>query len=94
MLTLPNDTDQRGHKAVALVASGALDGAPYLDHSSLRLVPSQSKDGAFYITDACSCSCADAKYRKVVCKHQQAVRILNVLKLAEQTNRQHLEAVA
>jgi len=88
------DSDSRGQKALALVASGALDEAHYVERSStVRLVPSQSKDGAFYLADATCCTCADRKYRNTICKHMQAIRVINLLKCAAQTNRQTLEAV-
>jgi uncharacterized Zn finger protein len=86
MTTLPQS---RSTRAVALVASGALDDsvAIYLDPArTQRLVPSQSKEGAFYVTSANSCTCPDATYRKAVCKHQQAVRVARVLAAAEQEN--------
>ena len=61
MQTLPNDTDQRGQKALALVASGALAQPVYLDCSrTQRLVPSCTTEGAFYVTSLTSCSCPDS----------------------------------
>jgi hypothetical protein len=97
MPTLLNSSDDsRGQKALALVSSGALEQPVWLDQSlSQRLVPSCTKEGAFYVTDAKTCTCPDAKYRRAVCKHQQAVRLANVLKLAQQENQQaQLEVVA
>ena len=77
----------RGKSAVALVASGALDNPIYLENGhAQRLVPSCTNEGSFYVTDATSCTCPDAQYRKSVCKHQIAVRLAYVLELAEQEN--------
>jgi len=88
------DSDSRGQKALALVASGALEQPVYLDCSrTQRLVPSCTTEGAFYVTSLTSCSCPDAKYRPAkTCKHQIAARLADVLARAEQENQ--LEAVA
>jgi hypothetical protein len=78
MTTLP---ESRGHKALALVASGALDTLiPVVDNEHF-LIPSCSTEGASYITSTHQCSCNDFKYRGKVCKHQVALRLANVLKV-------------
>jgi len=94
MTTLSDTT--RGQKAVALVASGALDHALYLEgSSSQRLVPSCSREGAFYVTSLDSCTCPDSTYRKAkVCKHRIALRLKSVLDQADVENTQRLEVVA
>lgn len=93
MATLP---ESRGHKAVQLVASGALEHVLTVDGSDTqRLIPSCSREGAFYVTDDHSCTCPDATYRKAVCKHMQAIRIAAVLADAERANTQSsLQVVA
>jgi hypothetical protein len=95
----PTTSDTRGSRAMALVASGALEHPVWLDAEHVqRLVPSCAREGAFYVTSIDSCTCADAKYRRAVCKHQQAVRLAAVLAQAEQENEQagssRLEVVA
>ena len=81
-------SDSRGQRALALVASGALEHPVYLENShAQRLVPSCTNAGSFYVTDATSCTCPDATYRPgKSCKHQIAVRLAYVLELAEQEN--------
>ena len=77
----------RGKSAVALVASGALDHAIYLEgSSSQRLVPSCTNEGSFYVTDASSCTCPDHTYRKAICKHMIATRLAYVLESAAMHN--------
>ena len=84
----------RGKSAVALVASGALDN-PIFVGTEHRLVPSTSKEGAFYVTSLDSCTCPDATYRPTkVCKHRIALKLQSVLDQAEAENNQRLEVVA
>ena len=97
MTTLPNPPSRfptdRGKSAVALVASGALDN-PIFVGTEHRLVPSCSKEGAFYVTSLDSCTCADSTYRpNKVCKHRIALKLQHVLDEAEADNRT-LEVVA
>jgi hypothetical protein len=42
------------------------------------LVPS-AHDGAYYVTTKDQCTCPDAQYRNVVCKHQLFIRLRGVL---------------
>lgn len=76
-----SNADSRGQKALALVSSGALEHPVWLDQSlSQRLVPSCSKEGAFYVTDATSCTCPARRYfPRKTCKHSLALRIAAVL---------------
>lgn len=77
----------RGKSAIALVASGALDHPIYIENGhAQRLVPSCTNEGSFYVTDATSCTCPDAQYRKAVCKHQIACRLAYVLETAAMNN--------
>jgi hypothetical protein len=98
MTTVLNSTsDTRGTRAMALVASGALEHPVWLDaEHSQRLVPSCAKEGAFYVTSLNSCTCMDSKYRPAkTCKHIIACRLQHVLDQAEQENQQNrLEVVA
>ena len=83
----------RGKSAVALVASGALDN-PIFVGTEHRLVPSTSKEGAFYVVSLDSCTCADSRWRpSKVCKHRIALKLQHVLDEAEADNRT-LEVVA
>jgi SWIM zinc finger len=88
--------DSRGHKALALVNSGALEQPVYLDCSrTQRLVPSCTTEGAFYVTSLTSCSCPDSKYRRArICKHRIALKLQRVLDEAGRENQQQLEAAA
>lgn len=89
MTTLNPTPDSRGHKALALVQSGALEHVlPVGDSDTLRLVPSRTREGAFYVADADSCTCPDRSYRHAICLHMQAVRIAAVLEDAERANSQ------
>lgn len=74
----------RQQRALALVASGALDNPiPVVDNEHW-LIPSCSREGASYVTASHSCSCPDFTYRGKVCKHQVALRLINTLKTCAQ----------
>ena len=88
MTSLPQTTESRGHKALAVVASGALE-HPVFVGAEHRLVPSTSKNGAFYVTSLDSCTCMDATYRPgKICKHRIALKLQQVLDEAAQENGQ------
>ena len=95
MTTLPNPPSRfptdRGKSAVALVASGALDN-PIFVGTEHRLVPSCSKEGAFYVTSLDNCTCPDFRFRKVTCKHIAAVKIQQVLDEVGRDNQQTTES--
>lgn len=75
---------QRQQRALALVASGALDTPiPVVDDEHF-LVPSCSREGASYVTSTHQCSCQDFKYRGKVCKHICALRLVNTLNACAQ----------
>jgi hypothetical protein len=80
---MQNQLDPRSERALLLVAQGL--GDQTTRHGD-RLVPSASKEGAFYLVTLASCTCADAKYRKVTCKHQIALRLESVLRGAQAEN--------
>jgi hypothetical protein len=69
----------RQHKAMNLVASGALSNLVAVDTDHF-LVPSQNCEGAFFITSTHECSCPDSRFNSTgVCKHQIAIRLQRVL---------------
>lgn len=70
--------DVRSQGALDIVRSGQLSERCKLP-GGIELVASQSAEGAYYLVTPTSCSCPDAKYRKVTCKHQLAVRIADLL---------------
>jgi hypothetical protein len=80
---MQNQLDPRSERALLLVAQGL--GDQTTRHGD-RLVPSASKEGAFYLVTLASCTCPDATYRKVTCKHQIALRLENVIRAAEREN--------
>lgn len=76
---MQNQLNIRSQGAVLALIQNRVD----LDND---LVGSESHDGAWYRTTARSCSCPDATYRKVVCKHQIAYRLASVLRSADLAN--------
>ena len=64
--------DKRAISAMQLVVDGLGDARAA---SGEHLIPSQSREGAFYLTTEYSCSCPDRTYRKGVCKHMLSLRI-------------------
>ena len=81
--------DKRAISAMQLVVNGLGDARA---SSGERLVPSQSREGAVYLTTEHSCSCGDATYRNRVCKHQLALRLQRTIDEACPATR--LEVVA
>ena len=80
----------RAIRALTLVADGLGD---QRTASGERLVPSQSTDGAFYVTTEHDCSCKDRQYRGGVCKHMLAIRVQRTIDEALPEGRR-LEVVA
>lgn len=72
MTTVAALNDKRAISAMQLVVDGLGDERTA---SGQRLVKSQSREGAFYVTTETSCSCPDATYRQRVCKHSLALRL-------------------
>ena len=58
-----------------------------------RLIASQCKPGAFYVTTEHACSCPDSQYRGSVCKHRLALKIERTINEALADERR-LERVA
>lgn len=50
-------------------------------------LPSGEKPGVWYEVTPRSCTCPDAKYRQVTCKHMTAVNLYVEMKRAEATQR-------
>jgi SWIM zinc finger len=75
---MPFQFSARAQAALDLLQSGAVNPKLTVGNGEAILVPS-SHEGAFYATSIDSCTCPDATYRKVVCKHQLAVRVLFTL---------------
>jgi hypothetical protein len=73
--------DVRSAGALEIVRSGQLVSRVKFPNGS-ELVPSQAVEGAFYVTSQDSCTCPDARYRNLVCKHQLAIRLQDVLDAA------------
>jgi hypothetical protein len=75
---MPFQLSARAQAALDLAASGAINLKLTVGNGDAILVPS-SHEGAFYATSAQACTCPDATYRKVTCKHILAVRVLITL---------------
>ena len=80
----------RAIKAMTLVADGLGDART---SDGQRLIRSQSKDGAYYLTTEDDCSCKDRAYRGGVCKHMLAARLARVIDEAQPAERR-LEVVS
>lgn len=72
----------RSARAVELLTNGTLEHRIPVGDSH-RLVPSSRNDGSFYVVSTFDCTCPDARYRGVSCKHQLALRLQSVLDQAE-----------
>ena len=71
--------NERAIKALMLVVGGMPDVRIKAD---IRLVPSATCSGAYYMSTADRCTCDDHAYRQVVCKHILAVRLADVITAA------------
>jgi len=74
--------DDRAIKALMIVVGGMPD---VRIRDDIRLVPSATCGGAFYMTSSEKCTCDDFAFRRVVCKHRLAVRLAEVLETAGTT---------
>ena len=75
----------RAQRALLIAASLGTTGYQQLPSGEF-LVPSTRCEGAFYLTTPTSCTCPDARFRQVVCKHQISIHILRVLERADAKN--------
>lgn len=75
--------DERSIRAITLLAEGKITSER--TYNGQRVVES-SKPGAFYLVTTSTCTCPDATYRKVTCKHQIAIRLAGVLEGARIEN--------
>ena len=82
-----NSLDIRSQGALLALIGNRVD----LDEG---LVGSETHDGAWYRTTARSCTCPDATYRNVVCKHQIAYRLASVLRTAAEHNERAISPAA
>lgn len=74
----PHLTD-RQIKALMIVTGGMPD---VVIKGDIRLVPSMTCSGAYYLAAHDRCTCDDHAYRHLVCKHILAVRLAEVLDTA------------
>ena len=75
--------DERSIRAITLLAEGKISNER--TYNGQRVVES-SKPGAFYLVTTSTCTCPDATYRKVTCKHQLAIRLSQVIETAQREN--------